>query len=152
MKHDWTQLFLEYMQGKESRYDFCARKKLPLKYFYVRTKDWDDKKRVMVEKAKANAVDQIQLDYEEFIKQQLKLLKLINAQAMAINKECLNADGTAIIKPLRPKELSQLANALDTSLKTLRLLAGKSTEISENRNVHASLVDFLEEQKNDSTE
>lgn len=147
---NWDALFIEFLKSPLTRGEFCKLHGLATKHFYDKSAGWDEERRRLVEKAVDTVKQEIGFDYEQLIRQQSKLWQMIHVQAMAINRACMDADQKAIARPLTPGELSQLANALDTTLKAIRLIAGKSTAINEEHvNVHETLVDTLAElQKN----
>lgn len=152
-KYDWPALEAEWLQCPEETLDsFRVRKGVPnATHFYKRARQfkWAEKKAEIIARARkkimtrtANAVAERWGDYT-------KLWSAVKFQAAAILKSTRDAEGNII--PLDPQKLSQLSNAIETALKSEKLIAGESTGdgMSFNGDINVLVTEHIQSKKNE---
>lgn len=133
---DWDALKAEYLTGTMNLNALRRAHGISQTWFYQRTEGWAEERAMIRQKALDTAAGAAQAiirdQYTAFAKNMKNILEITNAQAVAIYKETLDAEGK-VTKPVKPSDLYTIVAALNTALKTFRLIEGKSTEVTEER-------------------
>lgn len=147
---DWGALKMEFLSCTMPLNHLRKAHKINKTWFFQKTKGWDDARVRIQERAVTIAEERLARTtasgYQKYIGNTRKLLEVLNAHIAAIHKRSLNKEGNEIIAPLKAGDITAIAVALNTALKTFRLLEGKSTEITDERHTREywlALIDHV---------
>jgi len=137
---NWLKIKQEYMSSTKPLSAILAKYKVSRgRNTQNHTAGWIEEKKQLqnqvISKIKNKVVKKQIKEWER----QQKLWKDIEIQAAKILKKYSNQNMT-----ISPKDLASLASAIQTALKSQRLIKGESTENIDQRNIHLAIVDIIE--------
>lgn len=142
---NWEGLKAEFLTFDGSLSEFRKLNHLSLVNFYNKTKGWKPERELLRKKGVKIVKKKIEESYEKFAEDQIKLFEFINAQAYKINADTIDPSTGKIKTALTAQQLVQISNALSSTLKSFRLIVGKSTEnISQKGDQYLSLLDMVQ--------
>lgn len=149
VKHDWDQLFNEWVSSGQSLSAFQQARGIARTYFFRRTArlGWAERARELRSKAREKTDAALADHLAARWRRQSALWETIEDQCEVLLKRSLKKKAPAIDR-MNPAQLAALANALERALKARRLISGEATEISEAKggeNLHLQVVRFLAE-------
>ena len=144
---NWTKIKLEYMTSDQNVATVLKKYKVSSgKNATKHTKGWIKEKvklnQRVLEKVKSKVVNTEVKQWDN----QIKLWKAVESQAAMLLSEKMKVKET-----FDPRELDNLASAIQKALQSQRLIMGESTENIERKNVHLDVVELIREIENDRT-
>ena len=138
---DWEALKIEWLSSNLNLNQFRESKKIDKAHFYksIDIEKWQEARQTIYNQAlkklqnkKSTAIANRYDDY-------LKLWGAVKIQAVRILKDSQTAS-----KPMRPGQLAQLAQAIETALKSEKLILGEATEnVAHNVNLRDAIIGHI---------
>ena len=147
-KYNFHELKKEWLTTGESVKAFALRKGINRTTIgaEARRANWYDQRQLVRKKATDIFIDSLSKQEAKLFRRDANLTEDLLDQiesALAKTKD----DEGKIVRPLRPGDLASISASLERVHRQRRLMSGKPTEINENRNIHADLVDLLAKQR-----
>jgi hypothetical protein len=143
-KYDWEALKREWLQSSNVTLNqFRLSKGIAQAHFYrtINAEEWIETRAKIdkraIQRIEEKAVNSIVNKWDDYS----RLWKAVKAQAAAILNKTRQKDGTIV--PMRPTDLVNLTNSIETALKSERLIHGESTENIEERITKEEIQGFI---------
>lgn len=144
--HDWDALKVEWLQGDDTLNEFRIKKDIDRAFFYrmVSAQGWKEEREAIRKKALEKAENKITAELAKRWVRYGKVNDDLLAIAQRIVDDTKDEEGN-IQQPIEPIELKHLADTVETTLKSHRLLHGEPTEIhkTETPNIHVQVVQVI---------
>lgn len=149
-QYDWEKLKTEFIQTTENPNQFRLRHGISQQTFYSRmaSGNWIEEREDVHKRGAVKAKDSLVDKIAEEWKREFNILRGLQAQVISTIRTTTDADGR-ITAPLSPRDIRSLAGAMESILKSLRLLAGQSTDNLATVNYHEAVVKLIQETENE---
>lgn len=139
--YDWGALKLEWLNTDLTLNQFREKKGIDTAHFYrsINAEQWHDARQDIYKKAlnklQERKSTQLASRYDDY----LKLWGAVKVQAARILKDAHDQND-----PLKPSQLAQLTQAIETALKSEKLILGESTEnVAHNVNLRNAIIEDI---------
>lgn len=135
---NWNALKVEFMTGDMTLNELRIKHDIVgMANFYKQATGWLEEREKLhkkaIEKIKSKTLNNAVKGWED----QQKLWKAVEVQAGRLLQKSLSDE-----KGLRPRDLDNLASAIEKALKSQRLILGQSTENVANSSIHKHLIEM----------
>lgn len=147
-KYDWDALKTEWISTNKSLNQFREEKGIGSSTFYqnISREEWEAARKKVNDRALEKTIERTSTQIAKKWADYSKLWNAVKTQAAHILKATQRPDGKVV--PLRTGQLVQLTMAIETALKSERLIDGESTENVHNKvDVYNAIAQSVSDKK-----